>query len=379
MPRLPDRDLEHVLLRTGTAWDALRGARVLLTGGTGFFGRWLVESFAHANARFELGAELVVLSRDPDAFLRRAPHLAGAPSIRYLTGDVRTFDAPGGALTHVIHGATATTGTLNADQPLEMLDTIVQGTRRTLDVAVAAGARRVLLLGSGAVYGKQPAVMTHVSEGYAGSPDPLDPGQAYAEGKRTAELLGAVYRRDHGLDVISARCFAFVGPHLPLDAHFAIGNFIRDALRGDGIAIGGDGSPYRSYLHAADLTIWLWTLLARGTPGQAYNVGSEESVTIRQLADTVARVSAAVLHRSLTVSQRREPDPARPAERYVPSTRRARDELGLRSWISLEDAIARTLAWHVEHAEHVEHAGLSDHTGHAAAPAAGVPLHILSK
>src|SRR5476651_931514 len=122
MSELPSRDLEHVLLRGGTALETLRGARILLTGGTGFFGSWLVESFARANARFELGAELTVLSRNPDNFLQRMPHLTGLPSIRYIAGDVRTFAAPGGSgsLTHVIHGATTTTGALNAEHPLEM-------------------------------------------------------------------------------------------------------------------------------------------------------------------------------------------------------------------------------------------------------------------
>lgn len=351
MPELPHLDLEHVLVRSAASWDALRGARVLVTGGTGFFGRWLLESFVRADARFDLRANLLVLSRDPAAFMARMPHLSGARSIRFLTGDVRAFAPPASGLTHVIHGATATTGPLNADDPLEMLDTIVAGTRHALEVARVSGARRVLLLGSGAVYGRQPSAVTHLAEDHAGAPDSLDPAQAYAEGKRLAELMGAVYQRDHGMEVVAARCFAFVGPHLPLDAHFAIGNFMRDAMEGGEIRIGGDGSPYRSYLHAADLTAWLLTLLTRGVGGRAYNVGSEEALTIREVADLVARIAEPLLGRAVTVTQHRAADPDRPAQRYVPSTRRARDELGLRGWIPLEDAVARTIAWHLQRRE----------------------------
>ena len=350
MSRLPPRDLEHVLEHAGSAFESLRGARILFTGGTGFFGRWLVESLLHANQRRGLGVSVVLLSRNPTSFAHRAPHLVGSPSVTMLEGDVRTFAAPAGRFTHVVHGATETTGTLNAERPTEMLDTIVGGTRHVLEVAERTSARRVLLLGSGAVYGRQPSELTHVPETYPGAPDPMDPAQAYAEGKRVAELLGAICAHESGGAVVSARCFAFVGPLLPLDAHFAVGNFLRDALTGDTIHVGGDGSPYRSYLHAADLAVWLWQLLTHGQSGRAYNVGSEEAVSIRELADAVAR-AARTIGREPSVSVARRADPSSPATRYVPSTRRAREELGLQVRIGLDDALTRTLAWLADHAD----------------------------
>jgi len=344
MPRLPARDLDHVLEHARDAFESLRGARILMTGGTGFFGRWMVESLLHADERLGLETSLVLLSRDPQGFARRAPHLAASRSVSLLEGDVRTFAAPTGRFTHLVHGATDTTGPLNAERPTELLEIIVEGTRHTLEIASRTSAGRVLLLSSGAVYGRQPAELTHVSESYAGGPDPLDPLQAYAEGKRLAELLGAIYARDRGLEVVTARAFAFVGPYLPLDAHFAVGNFLRDALGGETIRVGGDGTPYRSYLHAADLSVWLWTLLVRGQSGRAYNVGSEEAVTIRELADAVAR-AAGTIGRHPTVSIARSADPTAPPTRYVPSTRRAREELGLRAHITLDEALTRTIAW----------------------------------
>ena len=148
----------------------------------------------------------------------------------------------------------------------------------------------------------------------------------------------SIYHKQFGLECAIARCFAFVGPYLPLDTHFAIGNFIRDAMRGGPVRVGGDGTPYRSYLYAADLAIWLWTILLRGVPCRPYNTGAERDLTIAELAHVVA----ATLAIPGNVKIAKTPVPGAQPERYVPSTERARKELSLLEWISLEDAIQST-------------------------------------
>lgn len=334
-------DLDPLLAHPSGLWDELRGARLFITGGTGFFGRWLLESFCRANDRLNLGATALVLSRDPAAFRRKAPHLAGHPAVALLVGDVRAFDFPAGRFTLVIHAATEASARLNAEAPLRMFDTIVEGTRHTLNFARQCGATKFLLTSSGAVYGRQPPELTHIPEAYLGAPDPLNPAAAYGEGKRAAEQLCAHYARQDGLACLIARCFAFVGPHLPLDAHFAIGNFIRDALAGGPIRVTGDGTPLRSYLYAADLAVWLWTILLHGVPLRPYNVGSDDG---RPLADFARLVADAAGLTDVRVA--RAADPAQPPERYVPDITRAAAELGLRPTISPAEAVARTLAFH---------------------------------
>ena len=179
-------------------------------------------------------------------------------------------------------------------------------------------------------------------EEYAGGPNPLDAGSVYGEGKRAAELLCALYSATHGMECKIARCFAFVGPHLPLNAHFAIGNFIRDAMRGDVIHVQGDGTPMRSYMYAADLTIWLWTMLFRAPSPEAFNVGSDQAVSILELAQIVA----ATLGSTAGVQVAQQAEPGTPARQYVPNISKAQQQLGLQCHISLEDAIRRTAAWH---------------------------------
>ncbi len=338
-------DLDLILEHTCDLWAEVRGQRIFLTGGTGFFGCWLVESFLYANRELQLGAQMAVLTRDPEAFTRKCPHLQSDPALTLIAGDVRDFELSpeldDAEYRYVIHAATEASAEQAAERPLEMLQTILRGTERTLKFAGAHGTRKFLLTSSGAVYGDQPSAMTHLSEAYAGGPNPLARGSVYAEGKRAAELLCGLYA-NREMECKIARCFAFVGPHLPLFAHFAIGNFIRDAIRGGAIEVNGDGTPMRSYLYAADLAIWLWTMLFRAPSMEAFNVGSDEAVSIADLARTVA--GALGLEVPIRVAEQAQPGAA--VRRYVPAVGKAERMLGLRPIVSLEEGVRRTAEWH---------------------------------
>ncbi len=318
-----ERDIEHILEHTQELWHELRGASLFVTGGTGFFGRWMIESFCAANRQFQLGARLVVLSRHS-----HTPR----EGVSFCSGDVRTFEFPDGDFSHILHLATPASAALNNSRPFEMQEICVDGTRRVLELARLRSVEKFLLASSGAVYGRQPRDLEKTPEDYLGGPDPLDPKSAYAEGKRMAEWMCAA----SGLDVKIARGFAFLGPYLPLDTHFAAGNFIADALAGHPIVVQGDGTPVRSYLYAADLAIWLWTILLRGETRRAYNVGSERETNIADLARLI----------SASVEIRGTPVIGEKPERYVPSTMRARTELHLKECIDLSESIRRTIAWH---------------------------------
>ena len=240
---LPERDLDHILEHTQGLWDELRGGRLFVTGGGGFFGRWMLESFLRANDDLGLGAAAIVLTRDPRAFADAAPHITDHKAVTLHAGDVRSFDDPLVGCTHVLHMATETALGVS---PAASFQTAVEGTERVLDFAVRGGARKLLLTSSGAVYGTQPPECERIPEEYTGAPHPDDLSAGYAHGKRAAELLCSAAAAQGTLETKIARCFAFVGPQLPLDSNFAIGNFIRDALYRDRIDVAGDATSRRS-------------------------------------------------------------------------------------------------------------------------------------
>jgi nucleoside-diphosphate-sugar epimerase len=339
-----ENDLDTAMAQLADDLPALKGANIFLTGGTGFIGVWMLELIRHLNARLDLGIAVSVLTRSAAGFAKKMPHLAAEPAFRFIDGNVIDFsfdavlaDRP---FTHMVHAATDASADVNENNPLLMFDTVVTGTRHTLDFARARQIPRILYLSSGAVYGRQPWEMELVGEDWLGAPDCIDARNAYAEGKRASEMLCAIYAKQFKCNIVTARIFALLGPHLNLGIHFAAGNFIRDALSGKEITINGDGKPQRSYLYAGDLTVWLFSILLKAQAGAAYNVGSDESVSIAELAALTASEVGNGQYKILGLS-----DSGWNPGRYAPDTTRIRKDLGVKQTVSLAEAIRRTAIW----------------------------------
>ena len=312
-------------------------SKIFLTGGTGFFGKALLRH--HLSSADSLAPQISVLSRNPDQILAEYPEFSGHPSITFLKGDIQQRDTLpwSHSFTHVLHAAADSTIGPRLT-PMQRYDQIVDGTRNILDLAVATGARRFLLTSSGGIYGPQSADLAAIPEDWPSSPPLAEASTAYGQAKRAAEHLCALVGEQYGLETVMARCFAFVGPDLPLNVHFAIGNFIRDALTADSLTVAGDGTPLRTYLDQSDLAHWLFTLLELGRPGQAYNVGSDEVISIAALAHLVRDILAP----DKPVRILGQPDPGAARNRYVPDISKARQQLGLSVTVPLAEAIRRT-------------------------------------
>jgi len=342
MKRLPVDDLEHIYQNTQDIWESFRGKSIFLTGGTGFFGKWLLESFIYANDKLALNAKITTLTRNPDAFLIEYPfYKEHANTVRFVKGDILNYDFNlDEKFQFIIHAATAASEALNKSNPLLMMDTITIGTRRVLDFAITQPIEGFLFVSSGAIYGKQPWNVTHIREEDSYKVDINNQNSAYAEGKRIAELYCSSYFETYKLPIKIARCFAFVGPYLPLDTHFAIGNFINNVLKNEDIVIKSDGSTVRSYMYASDLMVWLWKILFKGEINQPYNVGSDEGVSIQQLAEKISSISSA----KVAVKILGSPVEKEHIDIYCPSITKA-NKLNAKVKIQLTESILKTLTF----------------------------------
>ncbi len=336
MPALPRLDLEHTLSAAEDDFRALRGAHLVVTGAAGAVGSWLVESAMHANARLALGLTITAVERKAGSFAARHPHLALGPGLRVVSGDVRTVILPDG-LTHVVHAASAVSPQEHMADPANVIDIIERGTARMLSLAADARVARFLHISSGSVYDRSNGSDGPIAESHA----------TLAEGATSAQRFGAAKRRAEAsveraaIPATIARLFTLVGPRIPLDGQFAVGQFFADALAGRAVRVSGDGTPVRTYLHMADLMVWCWATLVRGGAGRVYNVGASEPHTIGAVAEAVAGLPQPRC--AVTIAAAARPD-AKP-DWYVPDTARARAELTCDTRIAFDNALARTWSW----------------------------------
>jgi dTDP-glucose 4,6-dehydratase len=328
-------DLDFILAASIDDLNALAGSLIFITGGTGFFGKWLLQTISRYNNEFDKKIHALVLSRNPESFIREYPEIGRSRSIEFVIGDVINFDYNGRFCDFIVHAAAdATYGRYNASTD-GTHDPIVLGALNIVKFAIKSGAKRLLFTSSGAVYGALKADQVPVSESH---PMNVVPGLAnYGRSKLLAE---DIILNNNIFEAVIARCFSFCGPYLPLNGPYAFGNFVDDVLNKRTILVNGNGKSIRSYLYASDLAVWLFRLLLRGINGGKYNVGSPVALSICDLAKMISGCSPGKIpwdvlgKNEMTTSY------------YVPNVDKARIELGLSVSTSIDQAIIKTIAFY---------------------------------
>jgi len=309
--------------------SGLKNKSIFVTGGTGFFGIWLLHLISVLNAD-EHKINVTLLSRDPQKFLNDNPQYSNVQWLGWVKGDVASYGFPDSKFDLFIHGAANTKPETVNNQAL-VFESIVFGTKHVLDHAFFAGAKRLLLISSGAVYGEVPHGMDFITEDVNTAPLTNKPENAYGEGKRAAEILGYCFAAEKGVEVVTARCFAFTG--FGIGEHLVLGQLIKQALYSEEIIVNGSGLARRSFLHGRDLSVWLLKLLIDGKAGEIYNVGSDEAYSIAGLAELVRNELFPGKKVNVLGAQKQEQ-----RLNYIPSIEKAKT-LGLGIWTSLKDAV----------------------------------------
>ncbi len=321
----------------------LRNSILVVTGGTGFLGKWIAESVATLNDGFGFGIECHLIARNIQRFSTECPHLCNRKDIILRRDDVRYMSELPRDTSWVVHAAATPDNREHASHPVEIMSAISEGTTNALRLVSRLSQLQMFLnVSSGLIYGQQSLDLERISESTPGTLNCSEPAASYTEAKRFAETLCAAMRTQNHIPVTTVRPFAFVGPYQSLETPWAINNFLRDSLKGNPIRVLGNGKTVRSYMHGADFASWVLTILTNAKSGRIYNVGNSEPMCIENAARMVANCFAPMPEIVIGSSVNTYPH----VSRFVPDVTAAQNDFGLSLAYDTQRAIERTVAWH---------------------------------
>lgn len=350
-------DLDHICDGLRDELAQLAGRRLLVVGGAGFLGHYLVQAALHHNRR---GTTAPIDVTVYDNYSRGVPGwlaaLSGTPNLTLRTFDI-THPLPEdmGYYDYIVHAASIASPTYYRLHPIETMDANVNGLRSLLDHAVAqARAGRplegFLFFSTSEIYGDPPPDQIPTPESYRGNVSCTGPRACYDESKRYGETLCVNFARQHGVPVTVARPFNNYGPGLKITDGRVLPDFARDVLAGRDVVLLSDGSPTRTFCYVADAVVGYYKILVRGRPGEAYNIGTEEpEISMAELADRMVAVAREELGYRGRVVRGSSPDADYLVDnpnRRCPVIDKARDELGYEPTVGVDEGLRRALVWY---------------------------------
>jgi len=337
-------ELQSVLRRVLGAGEFFKSKTVLVTGATGFFGWWMLSSLLQMNKQFGCEMKIHAVSRDPDTFLKENSQFKG--NVAFIKSDLRDLSLAHVQVDYCFHMATTSASeTFNEEDQLNKIDLLYLGTKKLMSELVKAKVKKIVFTSSGVVYGSLSERDDYL-ESSRMAPLTTNPASALGEGKRLAEYVIAYYCASNNISYGIARCFSFVGPRLPMDLHYAIGNFIYDALHNESIAVRGTGRDIRSYLYIGDAITWLLNIMISVDNEQIYNVGSGHPISIMALAETVRDLLAP--EKKVIVHDTMKTEDNFDRNIYVPNVDKITAELSVEEWSSLRESILKTALYSQE-------------------------------
>jgi UDP-glucuronate decarboxylase len=336
--KLPTDDLNEIIGYSSNNLENLRDANVLLSGGTGFVGKWLVCALQRANQELSLNLSVTILTRNVIEATRIFSHIESR-NINFVQVDLSnsnhlefksTFE-----FSHIIHAGVMVAKPVNDIEEKYINNSSFNGAKLLLEIAKRqVNVPNFIHLSSGAVYNRGNLVEGKFQE--VAIQKTSEELSSYGRAKLEAELLINQYGEKGIIRQSNPRLFAFFGPGLPLDKQFAIGNFLNDALKHTEIGVNGNPKTIRSYMYPVDLIVWLLAVIASPI-SHAINIGSPDPVTIGELSQLIGRIGG---NKKVTFT-----NPNQEPTVYVPSVNNMTSIYSVKTTVGLEAGLERWMRW----------------------------------
>lgn len=329
-------DLNEIFSFFKNGWDHFRNKNILITGGTGFFGKQIVSSLIHANNLLDLKCNIFIITRKENLNSQYYNIKDNHSVLHFICSDIISFSNNIDNIDYIIHGASTSNKDIVLKSPNYTLDTILIGTKNILEFAKnQKNLKSLLMISSGGIYGANKYSKTPISENDYHIIDPNDSFSSYSLGKKTAELYSLNYMSEYNIPVKIARCFTFIGPLMNLKQNLAFTSFISSCINSKKIVV-HNKNTIRSYMYSTDLVNWLFNILIFSQSGSIYNVGSDEQVTMETLSKKIASYN-----QNIDI----EDNSNDKVNMYVPSINKIKDELDLKINIKLDESIKRVMQY----------------------------------
>lgn len=359
-------DLNHICRHLEEEFRNFAGKNLLITGGAGFLGYYLVKAILQWNKSIgrTQSANITVY----DNYIRGIPDwlaaLEGNENLTVFKHDI-TQPLPEniGDFQYIMHAASIASPIYYRKYPIQTMDANVNGLRALLEYFRQQKDRKkpvegFLFFSSSEIYGEPSPENVPTPESYRGNVSCTGPRACYDEAKRYGETLCVNFARHYDLPVTIARPFNNYGPGLKITDRRVLTDFARDIFSGRDIVLLSNGSPTRTFCYVADAIIGYYKLLVKGRHGEAYNIGVEApEISIADFAERVARLArmlfgfnGEVVHRCSADQDYLVDNPSR----RCPVIAKARTELGYDPSISLDEGLRRSLIWYFDHRDAVE-------------------------
>ena len=355
-----NKDLDYISSNLEEELDSLSGKKLLITGGAGFLGYYLVQSILYWNKKAG-DAQSVQLTVN-DNYVRGVPpwliKLEGDENLTLVKHDItRPLPHDIGDFQYIIHAASIASPTYYRKNPIETMDANVNGLRYLLEYCHKQKQEKkpiegFLFFSTSEIYGNPPPENIPTPETYYGYVSCTGPRACYDESKRYGETLCVNFAKQHDLPIKVARPFNNYGPGLKVTDKRVLPDFARDVLAGRDIVMLSDGSPTRTFCYVADAIVGYYKIMLRGLKGQAYNIGVEEpEISMLDLAERVVEIArdlfdykGRVVHQPTADQDYLADNPSR----RCPNIDKARNELKYNPSISIDEGLNRSLIWYFE-------------------------------